>query len=432
MKKIVLFILLMAFVLSNVPFTNLGNGHVAAAAEYVEMYDEEYVYGDFVFDVYHTPSWEYYVRIKGYRGNASHIIIPDKIYGIEVVTVSALACQNGAEKNVKELTLGANVRNISVFPNLPELEAIHVSKKNYFFKEKAGVLFEQDSSGNLTALVRYPRKKKGSSYKIPDSVEKVVGAFEDVEYLKKLTIGKNVKTIRYLGQNSKIEQVNFPKNGKLKQIGEGGFQHMSRMEKIQIPKGVTYLGPQAFAYCERLTSVHLPSTLERIERYAFCECYSLKDITIPKRVYYISGTAFMNCQINLRTSPYLKEISEEQEYTGYCYRIYVKASYKKKTKFYSINEIQDIKTVKKTIHIKKGKKVKLSIKVRIGSRWMTLKTPVAVFQSSNKKVATVDNKGIVKARKKGTAQITAKLYREVSAFPYDEIPMNKTTIKVKR
>lgn len=66
MKRRISFILIMAFVLSNVPFTAQRNGDAAAAAEYVEMYDEEYVYGDFVFDVYHTPSWEYYVGIKGY------------------------------------------------------------------------------------------------------------------------------------------------------------------------------------------------------------------------------------------------------------------------------------------------------------------------------------------------------------------------------
>ena len=66
------------------------------------------------------------------------------------------------------------------------------------------------------------------------------------------------------------------------------------------------------------------------------------------------------------------------------------------------------KTDKKiaTKTIKKGKSWKMSVKLsskKMGSYKLT-------FKSSNKKVATVNAKGRIKARKKGTAYITARTY----------------------
>ena len=59
-----------------------------------------------------------------------------------------------------------------------------------------------------------------------------------------------------------------------------------------------------------------------------------------------------------------------------------------------------MKLVKSSAKLKKGKKVTIKVKAAPVSK--------VTFKSSNKKVATVSSKGVVKAKKKGTAIITVK------------------------
>ena len=59
-----------------------------------------------------------------------------------------------------------------------------------------------------------------------------------------------------------------------------------------------------------------------------------------------------------------------------------------------------MKLTKSSAKLKKGKKVTIKVKAAPVSK--------VTFKSSNKKVATVSSKGVVKAKKKGTATITVK------------------------
>ena len=60
-----------------------------------------------------------------------------------------------------------------------------------------------------------------------------------------------------------------------------------------------------------------------------------------------------------------------------------------------------VTTTKSTYSVKKGKTVKLGAKVTPSGAKIT-------YTSSNKKIATVTSKGVVKGIKKGTAKITIK------------------------
>ena len=60
---------------------------------------------------------------------------------------------------------------------------------------------------------------------------------------------------------------------------------------------------------------------------------------------------------------------------------------------------------RKNVTLEKGKKLKL--KATVKPKKATQKK--IVWSSGNKKVATVSSKGVVKAKKKGTAKITAKI-----------------------
>ena len=78
-------------------------------------------------------------------------------------------------------------------------------------------------------------------------------------------------------------------------------------------------------------------------------------------------------------------------------------------------EIAQLKNIKKlTVNVKKPsfKLVKSSVKLKKGNK-TTIRVKAApvskvTYKTSNKKVATVNSKGVVTAKKKGTAKITVK------------------------
>ena len=427
MKKVISAVLVFALLLGIMPC--MGQ-RAAVAAEGEGSGISTYRYGDFGYEVGTYSDNSKYIDIKCYYGNDSHIIIPDEIDGISVDYVSGLTCSEEVAEKVKEITLGVNVRKITAFDSLPELEAIHCSGENAYLEDKDGVLYGKNFFG-IVRILCYPRKRKGSSYTIPEYVKEIDSAFEKVEYLRTVNVGKWTKKIKDFGKWSKIEQVNFSDQSILKKVNKRAFQYMVKLRQINIPKGVTHIEEGAFQYCRELTDIQLPSTVEKIGDDAFLSCSSLKKIKIPKRVYYISGSAFLQCKAKLQKASYLKKSKEEKQKQGYCYRIFVKATYKKKTKSYLLNDVLEIKNEKKTIHLKKGKKTKIKVRVKLGKKWMTLKTPVAEFKSSNNKIATVNADGTVKAKKKGTVKITTMLYHEGRNFPYEEVLEYTTKIKVR-
>lgn len=63
-----------------------------------------------------------------------------------------------------------------------------------------------------------------------------------------------------------------------------------------------------------------------------------------------------------------------------------------------------VTNVKKTVTLKKGASFKVKVKVTTKGG----ATKAVTFTSSNKKIASVSNKGVIKAKKKGTAKITVK------------------------
>lgn len=78
----------------------------------------------------------------------------------------------------------------------------------------------------------------------------------------------------------------------------------------------------------------------------------------------------------------------------------------KKVTVKSVTVSSSLSGNKKTVVVAKGKKVKLSTVVKVTPNKSTYKK--VTYSSSNKKIATVDNKGYVKGVKAGSAKITVK------------------------
>lgn len=117
----------------------------------------------------------------------SHIVIPNRVSRIGQETFAY--CDN-----LKTITLGSGISEIdgSAFAASYALEHINVASGNSNYSSEEGVLFNKDK----TELIVYPYAKKAEQYNIPESVEIIKsGVFDYSKNLKKLFIGKNIKTI---------------------------------------------------------------------------------------------------------------------------------------------------------------------------------------------------------------------------------------------
>lgn len=211
------------------------------------------------------------------------------------------------------------------------------------------------------AVTKMPNKSTVTEITVPDEYEGVpVTAINDfagvnLEYVTKITIGKNVKEIGdwAFGNSRKIslfdidddnpylcdiDGVIYTKDMKTllfyppaRNIETSKDAQGKDIQSIiySVPEGVETIRTKAFYKCYELTEITLPSTLKSIEekvffrcnlteitlpdsltfigKDAFSYCYNLKEITIPEAVTQIDEYAFYNCTSLLKVNMQNKE-----------------------------------------------------------------------------------------------------------------------------
>ena len=157
------------------------------------------------------------------------------------------------DKNLTICKIPTTVQDISekVFSSYDSLESIECDSD--YFKSIDGVLFTAD----YKTLVRYPPKKNGTDYVVPDSV------------------------------------VN---------IGSCAFRNCEFLENIILPNSLTRIGEEAFWHCKSLQNIELSNSLIEIGKYAFRYCNSLRKIEFPDSVIEMGDYIFVCCIYNHRTT----------------------------------------------------------------------------------------------------------------------------------
>lgn len=175
-------------------------------------------------------------------------------------------------------------------------------------------------------VTKVPNKSTVTEIVIPDEYEGVpVTAIADfaavnLEYVTKITIGKNVKEISdwAFGNSKKITAFEvdednpyicdvegviytedmktllfYPPSGGIKTEKDAEGKDVKTISYV-IPEGVETIRTKAFYKCQELTEITLPSTIRSIEEKAFFRC-NLKEINLPDGIEFLGKDAFAFC-----------------------------------------------------------------------------------------------------------------------------------------
>lgn len=267
-------------------------------------------------------------------------------------------------------------------------------------------------------------------YKHPKKIKKITlkeqfgyeGEFASLPNLKSVKMKKNTCS-------------SYSKKGVLFHDYMGGiwlnvYPRGKKEKNYCVPEKVAVIGSYAFANCKNLKSITLPEKLIEINDHAFQGCKSLKKLKIPKWVNYIGAGAFKKCKARVVMSPYMKKVKESTEQEAH-YELFVDSRLKDepdaKIQQMPYRAFDEIQPDAKQIEIAKGKNHTLVTHFKIDQVWYTLLSDGLQYRSSNPEVATVDDHGVVTAKKKGTAKITV---RHLYLYNYHNYVAGKYNVSV--
>lgn len=224
------------------------------------------------------------------------------------------------------------------------------------------------------------------SFNIPKQVYKIGDGAFSCPNLTMITVDKNNKY--FVSDNNVLYRA-----GKkyLLQYAPG-----KKNTRFTIPSTVKQMGVASFMYCKNLKSVTLSKSIKWIEQNNFAYCTNLETIVIPKSVTVVSSESFYKCN-KLRV-------------------VFYDGSKKQWNKIYKSTETNLLKATvayngaksavglnAKSLSVKKGKtaQIKGYVYYKNGKVSSSLK-----YKTSNSKVVTVNSKGKVTGKKKGTCYVT--------------------------
>lgn len=209
----------------------------------------------------------------------------------------------------------------------------------------------------------------------------------------KLVYEVSKKTATLVECKSNAKTIKVPsKVGKYKvtAIGDWAFSGKTKLQSVELPKTLTKIGEAAFNECTSLKKIVIPSKVTKISASAFWYCTSLEKAVIPESVTKIGKYAFEGCD---KLTAYVVKGSKGEAYIKKQKHITLGYRYMTSLKLDEDSVIMETGDTHKLKVTKKPKK---------------LYNSKVTYSSSNEKVATVNSKGVITAKKKGKAVITCK------------------------
>lgn len=354
---------------------------------------ETFISGNWIYEVVSDG-----VVITGYTGEVCDLIIPSTIDEKKVVVIGKKAFDNN--NKIKSVIIPNSVRTINIY-----------------------------AFSNCTAL---------KSITIPASVENIlcnvmVGGFTDGNIIIEGEFAEGVSAFRGC---TNLEEIKVESNNSKYSSDNGVLYNKDKSELLHYPEG------------KKGKDFWIPDSVKRIVGCAFHNCNALEIIRVPSSVDYIEDGAIKECE-NLKivkfqgekpgalddficTDNQVKILYSIKYESGWNdYNIYSKEAYSEPW-----IGVQRISIDKSKITITKGKSKQL--KISISPAKADDKT--VVWSTSNSKVATVSQAGVVKAKGKGTCIISVitndgkkKATCKVTVtVPVKKLKLNKSKVSIKK
>ena len=207
-------------------------------------------------DFYTEENYDGTIKVTGYKGKSSNVVIPSKIFGEKVTGVDM-----GDNDFITSVTVPNTVTSIW-FGGCRKLKKVTLSN-------------------SIKSIGRY--------------------TFSHCESLESITIPNSVTDIGWNAFENCISLKSVVFSNKLLTIGEAAFSCCNSLKSITLPNSVTEVEANVFKGCENLTNVKLSTGMHEISGGMFSDCTSLKTIEIPESITRIIGSswckgAFENCK----------------------------------------------------------------------------------------------------------------------------------------
>lgn len=285
--------------------------------------------------------------IYAYSGNATDLIIPDTVQGLEVKGIESEAFSE--HENIKSVTCPDSIEIIedkafykcnaltsitapgvtkigtSAFYDCSKLDSVSLPKlksigKNAFRNSGAlnGFPFENlikvsenafcDSDVYKANLAKATKIENFAFYRcysltevsmpeVDTAINMGIGVFKDCKLLKKVRFNENTVHI----PESTFDGCGFSSPdcfNTIESLDSKAFANNNSLTDITM-KSLKYISESAFENCSNLSSASFPSVVE-IEHEAFQGCTSLSEIILSDNISSVGSTAFNGCK-NLKT-----------------------------------------------------------------------------------------------------------------------------------
>lgn len=260
-----------------------GNNH-RALLERVRLAREEALFSP----TEDTALWEWEtltedtVRITGYKGDASHVVIPSTLAAKRVIGIAgyAFSPEKGGllphqraffTEQLTAVTIPPSVTTIEpcAFRACEALTELHITDLAAW----CGMQMEDASYPFRASTLLYLNGTPLTELVIPAGVTRISSyVFRGYNALTSLVIPDSVT-----------------------EIGEEAFSDCRGLTQVTLGDGLCTIGDGAFMDCRGLTAVTIPPSVTTIGHSAFCDCNSLARVTLPEGPLSIGDSAFLNC-----------------------------------------------------------------------------------------------------------------------------------------